>query len=114
MRKIDGAKIAKLRKQKGWDQYELAQAAQIAPSVVSRLERNLQSDFKLSVLDAVATSLGVSIDSLLDARSELEIDTFSPELQIVFAKLHTQPQLIQRHVAGIIRGYLAALDEESP
>ncbi len=112
VRKIDGGKITRLRKQKGWDQYELAAAANIAPSVVSRLERNLQADFKLSVVDAVATALNVSIDALLEPRTRSESADIALELQAALDQLRMQSGRVQRHVAGIINGYLAALDEE--
>jgi transcriptional regulator with XRE-family HTH domain len=113
LRKLDGAKISALRKQRGWDQYELASAANIAPSVVSRLERNMQIDFKLSIVDAVAAALGVPIDSLLERSKSVETKDLVPELQILLSELRRQPPKIQRHVAGIIRGYLFALEADN-
>ena len=64
---IDGSLIAKLRKQKGWEQQQLAAAAAVDPSVVSRLEQGIQEDFKLSVAVSIAKALGVCVD-VLDSR----------------------------------------------
>src|SRR5262249_5026679 len=101
MRRLDGARIAQLRKQKGWDQYELAAAARIAPSVISRMERNLQQDFKVSVLAAVASALGTSLDSLLVPFEETRGIGFTAELEVVLAQVRQQPDQVQRHIAGM-------------
>ena len=112
VRKLRGTKITELRKLNGWDQFELAAAAHIAPSVVSRLERNLQADFKLSVVEAVAAALHVSIDSLLEPSAGSETENVAAELEAAIVQLRTRSSRIQRHVAGMIRGYLSVLDEE--
>jgi transcriptional regulator with XRE-family HTH domain len=109
MKIVDGSKIKALREAKKLDQYELAKAAGVVPSVISRLERNLQGDFKLSVIVSVARVLGVNIDSLL-YESTLKSVTLEPELQIVINEVATLSTNIQKQVAGILRGYLLTLD----
>ncbi len=107
---LDGARIARLRKQKGWDQYELAAAAHVTPSVVSRLERNLQADFRLSVVAVIAAALDVPVDSLLKREETVRTDELVVDLQVAVAQLKRQPEEVQRHAAGIIRGYLSSFE----
>lgn len=110
MRTIDGRRITALREAKGWTQLELAEAAGVTPSVISRLERNLQADFKLSVVVAVADALETPLDVLLsrefavETRGELIVDVRS-----VLADLSTYPPAVQQHIAEIVRAYLSAL-----
>jgi transcriptional regulator with XRE-family HTH domain len=109
---VNGQKITALRKQKGWDQYELAREAGIAPSVVSRLERDLQADFKISVVTAVANALGVTVDSLLVETAQVESVTIIPELQSIIAVLGKYPEQVQKIAAGILNGLLSVLSKE--
>ena len=62
---INGDKILDLRTARGWEQQDLADAANVARSVISRMERSIQSDLQGSVLISVASSVCVSTDSLL-------------------------------------------------
>ena len=43
---LNVTRIKTLREQKHWDQQDLARNAQVARSVISRLERGLQDDFQ--------------------------------------------------------------------
>ncbi|MEP7288847.1 MAG: helix-turn-helix transcriptional regulator [Chloroflexota bacterium] len=112
MNLLNGFKIKTLREQKHWEQQDLARAAGTARSVISRLERGLQNDFKLSVVVAIAMALGVSIDSLLDESFQIVKPSFTPELQMALAELSHQPEKIQNHIAGIVQGYLTALKKD--
>lgn len=110
MRAIDGRRITTLREQRGWTQAQLAEAAGVTPSVISRLERNLQADFKLGVVVAVADALGVSLDALLGRQVEIEAaGTLVVDLRSVLADLSTYPPAVQQHVAEIMRAYLDGL-----
>jgi transcriptional regulator with XRE-family HTH domain len=110
---INGAKIAELREQKGWGQRELATAAKIDHSVISRLERNLQSDCMVSALSAIAFVLGVSIDELLYEGQQSTYIQLVPKLQAVVNELSRKDANIQRQAAGILTGYLSTLDDGS-
>jgi transcriptional regulator with XRE-family HTH domain len=106
---IDGEKVTALRKQQGLDQLGLAEAANVAQSVISRMERGMQSDYKLSVIVSIARVLGVTVDSLL-IQSEA-IDRLDPEFQAIITILENRDKQTQRIVAKTIRGLLEGLDE---
>src|SRR5258708_38169293 len=77
---VNGDKIAELRRQRGWGQRDLAAEAQIDPSVISRLERNLQDDCMLSIVIAIAEALGVTVDELLSKGQHATYLGLAPEL----------------------------------
>jgi transcriptional regulator with XRE-family HTH domain len=112
MNLLNREKITALRQKKGWDQYELAQAANIAPSVISLLERGQRTDFRLSVVIGIADALGVRVNEILATQPELDDlpPSLIPELQAVVTKLAAQPDAIQRQAAGILNGYLSTLE----
>jgi transcriptional regulator with XRE-family HTH domain len=103
---VNGEKIAALRKIRGWEQQDLAAHAQINSSVISRMERGLQDDFKLSVIVQIARSLEVSVDQLLIPAWQQTNPEFTSELETSFRILGLQPFEIQKHVAAIIMSYL--------
>ncbi|MBA3825915.1 MAG: helix-turn-helix transcriptional regulator [Ktedonobacterales bacterium] len=112
---IDGKMLRKRREAKGWDQLTLAQLAHIHPSVISRLERGLQTDLKVSVLIAIANALGVAVDSLLPADlSHEQRGPLSPEVETILAEIAQLSMEQQRHVAAILRGYLSGLPDVPP
>jgi transcriptional regulator with XRE-family HTH domain len=112
---INAQKIRELRVQKNWEQKDLAAASSVTASVISRLERGLQNDFKVSVLVNIATALGVPVDALLiPTQEELRVEALIPELQAVLNDLSHQPPKVQRHGASVIRGFLAGLTEQVP
>lgn len=108
---VNGKKIASLRQNRGWDQKELAAIVGVVPSVISRLESEAQSDYKLSVVARVARALGVSVDSLLDGtQQDSVIQLLIPELQEVIQHVASKSVSAQRQVAGILRGYLSTIE----
>ena len=66
-----GSLIAKLRKEKGLTQKELANQLHITDRAVSKWERGLGCP-DISLLDDLAKILGVSISSLLNGEEEVE------------------------------------------
>lgn len=106
---INGDKIALLRKEKDWDQRKLAAEAHVDPSVVSRLERNLQDDCMLSIVNRIASVLDVSIDELLNRGYQPGTVDLDSELQAVISILARQTPIIQQQAAGILRGYISTL-----
>jgi len=110
---IDGNKIAALRKQKQMDQTELANQAGIAQSVISRMERNMQVDYKLSVVIVVANVLGVGIDDLLASDAKLSNeDNIEPELKSILKELPTLDAKSQRIVAKTMKTLIDALADK--
>jgi transcriptional regulator with XRE-family HTH domain len=104
-------RIIELRKARNWGQRQLAKEANVAHTVISRLEARTQKDITLSALTRIALALNVTIESLLDHNviQPMEIDLI-PELQSVIRQLKTQPELIQRQATGILRGFLENLE----
>lgn len=105
---IDGKKVVVLRKQQGLDQTQLAEAAGIAQSVISRMERGMQVDYKLSVVVSIARVLGVPVDTLLADGADL--NPFDPELQAIITELEKRDAQTQRIAARTLRGLLNGLD----
>lgn len=109
---LDRTKITQLREQRGWDQKDLADAAGVNPAVISRLERNLQEDFKLSVAISLARALGVTVDHIISEEFRSQNLVFSPELLSAISHLASYPFHVQSRIAAVIEAYLAAIDRE--
>jgi transcriptional regulator with XRE-family HTH domain len=96
------------REAKRWDQKTLAQAAGIDASVISRLERGLQLDLRVSVLVALADALNTPVDALLVKKHQHATPTI-PELTALAEQLGLLSEAHQRQVAAILRAYLASI-----
>lgn len=94
-----------MREARGWDQQTLARAAEIDPSVVSRLEGGHQDDLRASVLVALARALDVPIDELINGPAGREA-SYVLELTAVLPEVARLTEAQQRQVAAILRGYL--------
>ena len=108
---IDGDAIRSMREARGWDQLQLAQAAGIHPSVVSRLERGLQDDLKASVLVAIAEAFALPVDSLLQRTHQQEQTQSTPALAEIVAELVRLPPAYQQQVVALLRRYLSSLPQ---
>lgn len=78
-----GARIAELRKERGWTQRELAERAGITPTYVSEIENARAGNVGSSILLEIADALGASLDYLLGRRETREAEeplTVPPEL----------------------------------
>lgn len=64
-----GTRIAKLRKEKGYTQEDLAQLLDVSPQAVSKWENDLTCP-DISLLPKLAQLLGVSVDTLLSGKAE--------------------------------------------
>ena len=106
---IDARVLRMQREAKGWDQRTLARKAGINPSVVSRLERGLQTDLKASVLVALAQALEIPVDTLIPSQSLLLIPDYLTNLAAVLAEIDRLPEVYQRQIAALLYGYLSAL-----
>ena len=60
-----GERLVALRKQRGWKQRHLAQAAQVDHSWLSRIERDQRKGLSLDTAIRLAQALGVSLDTLV-------------------------------------------------
>ncbi|MCA0458504.1 MAG: helix-turn-helix transcriptional regulator [Chloroflexi bacterium] len=111
---LDKQLITNLRKQKGWEQKDLAEAAGINPAVVSRLERGIQTDFKLSIIVAIANALDVEVDDLLQKNDNVSrISRLHPQLQSSLSRLSNYPLSEQKLIAAIIDAFLKEIESES-
>lgn len=100
--------IQRLREQRGWDQKRLASESQVNPSVISRLERGVQQDFKLSVVLAIARALNIDISTIVQ-QDEYETDVVE-DLQVAIRRCVIQPHTVQRQIAGMINGLLNVVE----
>src|SRR5947209_3013957 len=103
---IDVQILKSLREARGWDQQTLAQVAGVDPSVVSRLERQLQDDLKASVLVALARALETPVDALLTAEYRYSHSELLAELTAVVNEFGRLSEGHQRQIAGMLRSYL--------
>lgn len=109
---INGNLIQSLREQKAWDQKTLAQQAGVDASVISRLERNLQQDAKLSILFSIASALDVTVNDLLNTTAASQMDIqLEEELNTALALLSKENARAQIQVAAIIHAYIRTLPE---
>lgn len=107
---INIEQLVALRTAKGWDQKQLAEAAGIDRSVISRLERGLQADCRVSILVAIAAALDVPPDVLiLDIRNG-NVNNIIPELEAALLRLRGQSKLTQYRMSLLINAFLQGLD----
>ncbi len=112
MNVVNGKAIINLRKQKGMDQKTLAEKANINASVLSRLERNLQSDFHVSVVVQIADVLEVSVDNLINRNYSESERPIQVDWQLIVEEMQKQPPRIQKQAAYIMKGYLETLKDD--
>lgn len=62
---IDGPKLARLRRERGWTQEVLAERAGLGAVIVRKLEQNARRSARISTLSALATALAVPVSDLL-------------------------------------------------
>ncbi len=75
-----GQRVRTLRKNRGWTQQELAHRAKTSSSYLGQVERG-QRDVGVSVLDRIATALGVSLGDvthLPGSAETLDVGVLSP------------------------------------
>lgn len=111
MKYLNRQKLKQLRELRGWDQKHLALCADVDASVISRLERGLQNDVRLSVVIAITQALGVAITDILDEEFQSLEREFSPALMIALAELNTLSTIHQTHISNIILAYIASIRE---
>lgn len=73
-----GMRIRLLRIEKGWSISELAENAQVAKSYLSNIERGVQENPSIHLLEKVSAALQVSLDDLLhspDDKADQRLDS---------------------------------------
>lgn len=98
-------RVRELRKQRGWDQEELAHRAGVSQSSVSRIE-NGQQNATLGAIERVARALGVTVPELFDPPTTAEIAGLAarwaalsePHRMVIEAALHAAE--LQQRKAG--------------
>jgi len=73
-----GRRVARARKDRGFTEERLAEAVGIEPVTLSRLETGDRA-LSLSTLDAIARTLAVPVDDLLDVERKLPESKHSPD-----------------------------------
>ena len=109
---IDGQSLRSLRQARGWDQKTLARKAGVNPSVVSRVERGLQDNLKVSVLVAIAKTLDTPVDALLVTYRQAVPSEPVQELAVALSEVTALSAEHQRFMAALLRGGIAALREQ--
>ncbi len=71
-----GKRLQQLRKEKGLSMSMLAERAGIAKSYLSSLERDIQKNPSIQVLEKIAGVLKVPVDRLLDQETDPENEQF--------------------------------------
>ena len=75
-----GERIKNLRLQKGYSINRLAEKAHISKSYLCHLEKGLNSNPSLKMLDKIASSLHTTIDYLIDPEVSIETVPLKPNL----------------------------------
>ncbi|RLL42764.1 XRE family transcriptional regulator [Oceanobacillus piezotolerans] len=78
-----GDKIQKIRKSRGMTLSECAERANISKSYLSNIERNLNQNPSIQIIEKVALVLGVEVSSLISTNSTHEEPTESEWLDFV-------------------------------
>lgn len=75
-----GDKVRKLREERGWGQQQLAKIAGLSQPAISRIERGLVQQPRLSVIKRLSQALGVTTDFLLQAHDGASLTGDAPFL----------------------------------
>lgn len=108
---INTAALRALREAHGMDQATLAARAGLDKSVISRLERGVQRDFRVSVLIRLAQVLDTSVESFLHTPYHRPRPALGTELAAVLDQVETLSPTHQQRVASLLRWYLMELVE---
>ncbi|WP_282937764.1 helix-turn-helix domain-containing protein [Paenibacillus sp. RC67] len=65
-----GKRVRKLRLERGLSLSELSQASGVAKSYLSTLERNIQSNPSIQLLDKIADALDISLEQLVQPEAK--------------------------------------------
>jgi transcriptional regulator with XRE-family HTH domain len=80
---IDGAKIRRLRKNKGWSQFDLARVSWVDQGTISQLETNRKNNLRADTLVRLARALGVALDELFVPADPSVVEPTDPQLDVM-------------------------------
>src|SRR5258708_31058 len=98
-------RLIALRQAKHWDQKQLAEVAGVDRSVISRLERSVQADCRLSVLIALAAALNAPVETLIESGQAVQTGDYAPDLAAALTRVSRQPLSVQTHAAWILNAF---------
>ncbi|MEI2436118.1 helix-turn-helix domain-containing protein [Priestia megaterium] len=85
-----GEKIKNLRLKQGYSMTRLAEEAHISKSYLCHLEKGLNSNPSLKMLDKIASSLHTTIDYLIDPEISIETVPLKPDVDKEWLQLIEQ------------------------
>ena len=62
--------LKRLRKSKGWSQHKLSNEAGLSLTSITKLEQGVTTDPVISTIVKIANALGISLDELVDRKSQ--------------------------------------------
>ncbi len=80
---IDGAKIRRLRQNKGWSQFDLARITLVDQGTISQLENNQKTNVRIETLVRLARAFGIALDELLVPPDPSEVEPTDPQLDVM-------------------------------
>lgn len=110
-REAIGARIKRLRQERGWTQRELAERSGIDPATMNQIETGVRAPDVVTI-DSLADSLGVPPSALLDSAAPAERSSGphgtleTPDLQAPQIQL-----AIERGLENLLAGFIAALGD---
>ncbi|NEU29564.1 helix-turn-helix domain-containing protein [bacterium LRH843] len=79
-----GLRIKVLREEKGYSINELSEKANVSKSYLSSIERGIQINPSLQVLQRLATSLDTNVENILEQRNEEGVSTLDDDWLSLF------------------------------
>lgn len=108
---IDPTRVKVLRKARGWNQIDLSKHSKVDKSIISRIERGFQADYRVSVVVKLAKSLNVPVDSLIVSEEPRETEEMIPEVADMIYQLKKHDIKVQHQVVTITRAFLSTIEE---
>lgn len=99
-----GRRLARIRKDRGWTQEQLAEKIGIAPVTLSRLETGARA-MSLSSMSVIASMLEVGLGDVLDTKGPTPVQTLPPrenEMLRLFKDLPSDRQDLLLRVARVL------------
>ena len=99
-----GARIKKIRLEKGLSQEELAHLCNTNAAHIGRIERS-ENNTSLEVVCRIAEGLGITIKALLDFENEPQLPTYDEHTMKAIAYMQSQPDETKEQIVEIIKTF---------